>query len=319
MSHHGWLRPVTLAFASVVLTAAVLGTAFFVWSQYEAGSRAYQQYQRQKDADQKKAADKLAFDCSIPEASRDLIAQCLSEGMASYEGQSDANMDLKAQQDMAFWALWMFIVSAIGLPVNIAGLTAIFISLRHTRESITNDRAIGEAQVRAYLHCVSARYERSKSQITAIIELSNTGNSPASNVHVEGDASVQEVLGTFSHFRVAAWASSRTTSADFPPVIASSKTSDSVTFFWENDFTEAVEKSEDIVHKRAVFEHGNTIWFDLVVSWTDVFGKRHELPVWLDAITGPHPHSPKKKMSRAGRLHVRMQDPRGGTAKPEET
>lgn len=184
MPKRDWLRNIALTLAAVASLAVFAAAGLFTWSQYQSGSRAYQEYQQRAYNDQRQSADKIANDCAVRDAPVGVVANCLADGIEARQKRSDTNQDLKAQQDMAFWALGVFVVSAISLPVSIAGLTAIFISLRHTRESIVNDRAIGEAQVRAYLQILAAhiQIDETEQYIRLRLDMGNSGQSPARNV-----------------------------------------------------------------------------------------------------------------------------------------
>lgn len=88
---------------------------------------------------------------------------------------------------MSLWGFWTVIVGAVSLAIGFGGLVALFLSLRQTRQAITNDRRIGEAQTRAYI-AVEPQTDLPPVDISpeGIPELGivvrNVGNSPARNV-----------------------------------------------------------------------------------------------------------------------------------------
>lgn len=92
--------------------------------------------------------------------------------------------DLKAQMEMAQWALWMVVLTVISCVVAAGGLVALWISLRQTRAAIRNNQissadamTLGQANSRAYLH--ADHMEFSADGNAAIVTVKNTGSTPA--------------------------------------------------------------------------------------------------------------------------------------------
>ncbi len=91
-------------------------------------------------------------------------------------------------------------VSGGGLLISMVGLGFIWQSLKHTTIAISNDREIGEAQVRAYLSVNPPEtHERSGlTEIgpgktpTLILKISNTGQSPAYDMKYVAALMVEE-------------------------------------------------------------------------------------------------------------------------------
>lgn len=100
--------------------------------------------------------------------------------------------DLRAQQEMAIWAKWMFWATVGSLVLSSFAFAALLVSLRQTRRSIEIAQHLGEAQTRAYIVIVSARAHLEKAnfsnhdldmmrfEITAKVG----GNTPARDVVV---------------------------------------------------------------------------------------------------------------------------------------
>lgn len=181
-----WLRYVS---AITLLVAAVLfvgQTGLAVWQQYELSRNAYRQYQNATKSEQDKAADDIAANCSVVAQVNPALRNCLREAVQAYQKKNNTNQDLEAQKDMAYWAFVTALVSAAGLLISIGGLYMLFQSLRQTRQAITNDRQIGEAQVRAYLAIdpitQATKIDSKVRSFKATLVIKNTGQSPAYNV-----------------------------------------------------------------------------------------------------------------------------------------
>lgn len=288
--------------------------------------------------DQPATPDLLPALSGIESAIRDLISE--EDATNQQEQERRDNRDLAAQEGMALWAEYVFYATAATVLITQIGLLMIWRTLHHTRraadyakdmvleaqkttiaadQSVEVARQIGEAQTRAYLHCSGAKYKRNKDHVSAILEIENIGNSPASNVEIVGDVIIQDVAGFPARPRVISWVSSRKSSTRCEPVVTKGKISEEIIFFWEMDFFTNLDDDDDADFKKGVFDDANTIWFDLEILYRDVFGKRNSVPLALDAITGPHPLSPNKKASRSGKLFIRTEDNRFGVhdSRPE--
>ncbi|HLP70087.1 MAG TPA: hypothetical protein VK181_21460 [Rhizobium sp.] len=237
----------------------------------------------------------------------DLVAQ---QGMnIATQAMNDATQRMVGLSEIQTWlvgigTVLLFATLMLTIQANRAAVRAAEAADR----TVDVTRDIGEAQVRAYLFCVSAAYTRKKDYISAIVEIGNSGNSPASNVEVKGTAHVHCVIGTRNRPRVGSWVASGESKAWLQPIISGGKSSGEVHFLWGMDFVPNLDEGEEEL-KREVFNGGNEISFDLIVRWDDVFGKSHEFPMYLDAMIDSHPLSPQKKMSTAGKLSFRMEDP----------
>lgn len=122
--------------------------------------------------------------CAVVGAPQEVIRSCLAEAINAYEGDYSAEQDLRAQQDMAQWAMLTFIVGAGGLLLSGGGLWLLWRSLRQTQEAISIDREVGHAQVRAYLTATPNEiiFRPDGAVGIAKLEIKNTGQSPAYNI-----------------------------------------------------------------------------------------------------------------------------------------
>lgn len=186
MSFSNWSRYVTIVVLQCAALFFIAQVGLGVWHQYELSRDAYRQYQHATKSDQDKAADEIASNCSVVTQVNPALRDCLREAVLAYQKKNNTNQDLEAQKDMAYWAFVTALVGGFGLLISVGGLYLLFQSLRQTRQAITNDRAIGEAQVRAYLTVESPEQHSPDIQpdrpISAELKIKNTGQSPAYNM-----------------------------------------------------------------------------------------------------------------------------------------
>lgn len=113
---------------------------------------------------------------------------CLSDFLSAYQEQTYSQKDVRAQEQMAIYALLMLVVTGIGV-VYVAGtlnatrqtLSEAQRATRAAEEAVEVTRDIGQAQVRAYLTIakVSFSIPADRSYQTVTITLLNSGQSPA--------------------------------------------------------------------------------------------------------------------------------------------
>jgi hypothetical protein len=124
---------------------------------------------------------------------------CLTYGSPAEPSEQYTEYDLRAQQDMAEWALAMVLVSALGVIVTLAATAYVALTLDATRAAVIiaeqankTAREIGEAQVRAYLTPANPALGI-KDQAAGFddllpvikFQIKNTGNSPAFMTQVQ--------------------------------------------------------------------------------------------------------------------------------------
>jgi len=125
------------------------------------------------------------------------IAECVSQVVSASREHERGERDLGAQRDMAQWTWWLLVASWLGLGITLAGVIYVALTLQATRDAVaaanrTADEAkrIGEAQVRAYLSCVSARFKIDRHCLYIFINLRNYGQSPSFGCEVNGELRV---------------------------------------------------------------------------------------------------------------------------------
>lgn len=126
---------------------------------------------------------------------RSLLAECVEEQRRASRDAYTDEQDLIAQQQMALWALWMFIVSAVTAGLTLWALWYVRGTLQATREALTDTGNATEAMVqanriaetnaqrqsRAYLFVKSVTVDEpidDSDSLTLLIEVQNAGNTP---------------------------------------------------------------------------------------------------------------------------------------------
>lgn len=241
------------------------------------------------------------------------------DNLARWIGSLTSN-DSPAQWVIAFTGVFALLLSVWAVWLLKATLVATREAVKSANDAVEVTRDLGEAQIRAYLYCRSAKYKRSREHIDAIVEIGNSGQSPASDVSINGCATFYEVLGMRRMPRVCAYATSSHSEAQCQPIFPNGRIVGEITFFREHDFPTEDDEADDDVRQN-LFDDGNQIWFDLTVRWRDVFGNMHEFPLNLGADIGPTPTNPNKARSLTGKLDFTMEDTRHrlpvGTASDE--
>lgn len=185
MPYSDWLRRSAALILQVFSVLLLLNVGLEVWRQYDLRRDAYREYQNRTYSDRQKAADGIASRCAIVGAPTEAIGACLADEIESYQEQDSTEQDLKAQQDMAFWALMTTVVGAGGFILSFGGLIMLWRSLRQTREAINNDREVGHAQVRAYISidCDQLIVYHGTKIKKCNFKIVNSGQSPAITVN----------------------------------------------------------------------------------------------------------------------------------------
>ena len=217
----------------------------------------------------------------IESAIRDIVPQ---KDEAKDQGQEERDKaDLQAQVDMAFWAKGMFWAAAFTFMSTVAGLILIWRTLFHTRraanyagcmlaeaaaatkaaqDAVDVTREIGEAQVRAYLTCTSAKYTISKKSIFCQLVIANKGQSPADRIKIGAFLSPQKPL------------EGRGMCEDEECEAISAGSSGNASFAGEFS-----DLGDDFM--TSIYDKMQPFAICCVISWRDVFKKEQEISVWL--------------------------------------
>jgi len=262
----------------LVWTLGVLGlilggaTIFFgLQIQYLNVQNANLDFQKRTYADRMETADQIAIDCTQRRVVPAYIKDCIREKFEAYQRKDIENRDLQAQTSMAFWALWLTIISAGGTALSFVGVLLMRRSLRHTETAISDNREIGEKGVRAYVglkvikdHFLLINIWEIGKKVHIDFNFENLGETPAKNVryvaccqvmdHTEGEEFAKK-------FR-------------FHPEAPNS----SVTIQKEGVSPAEVRSGEAFSTKdnKSVFvEKNKYLYLFIRIEYVDVFGKKH--------------------------------------------
>ena len=128
-------RASTLVIATAFLLIILGWFGGLVSSQWIAVHDANAAYQQNSGKDRQKSADEIAQAC------RDLSffksRQCVRDNLESHYQDQAANKDLQAQQDMAFWAMWLLIISVFGIGVSAVGVAFLIMTIRQGKAGLS--------------------------------------------------------------------------------------------------------------------------------------------------------------------------------------
>lgn len=167
---------------------------------------------------------------------------------------------------------------------------------------VKDTRAIGQAQVRAYIVCKSAEFAIKKNCIDILIELENIGHSPAINVVAKGNIFLWHTEGSKVSSRDSAFARSEVEEIDFEPVTLSATKTEALSFTWGSNFVSG-DGSVDIPKK---LDDANEIGVAVAVIWNDVFGVTHRIDLRMLGYLGPGPHTKIRNRKNKGSLKMRV-------------
>ncbi|WP_274789838.1 hypothetical protein [Roseovarius tolerans] len=121
-------------------------------------------------------------------------AECIRRVVETANEHQRAEKDLVAQTEMALWAFWMLIVTALMAAITAVGVFYVWRTLLATQDMARETTRIGEAQVKAYLSVESVKgilHTVEKDPfIEILITVKNSGQSPALDVKVGVDGKV---------------------------------------------------------------------------------------------------------------------------------
>jgi hypothetical protein len=150
-------------------------------------------YQKNSGYDREKSADEIAKSCENVEPIN--FRDCIRKNLETYYQDQAANIDLQAQQEMAFWAFWLFVSSVLGIIISAFGVLLLIRSLSMARSG--NKAAFAAVNVAAQANEIAKQQNRpwivpicsaEKRKHDGTFGVSfcakNSGNSPAMNVEV---------------------------------------------------------------------------------------------------------------------------------------
>ena len=109
----------------------------------------------------------------------------MQEVIESSRDDQRSERDLQAQRDMARWAMWLLIATLVQIPIGIAGLIALLVTLDHGQKALAHAKTASDTQLRPYLAMSRTRITRVKGNLWKIrTTIANAGHTPAKNVVV---------------------------------------------------------------------------------------------------------------------------------------
>jgi hypothetical protein len=118
-------------------------------------------------------SDSVAIQNAIKGITAALVAA--NNKQPSKEEKEEARRNLKAQENLANWAPWMFDLGFAEIVVTGGGILVLLLTLSETRR-------IGQAQVRSYLSSEESKYVIEGGSVWCWPMFKNNGQSPASSV-----------------------------------------------------------------------------------------------------------------------------------------
>lgn len=117
----------------VVFAAAILvisfGWAFsLVLDGFASVHNANARYQQNAENDRKKPAVEISEACD--DLGINEFRQCIADKLETHYQEQSTNEDLQAQQDMAYWAMLLLGVSAVGVLVSVGGVMLLIATIR---------------------------------------------------------------------------------------------------------------------------------------------------------------------------------------------
>jgi hypothetical protein len=205
------------------------------------------------------------------------------------EEKHRAEQDLAAQLVMAKAARQMFWVGVAENVITLAGVLLVLATLIYTRhaakaaqaavteakEATKAAREIGEAQVRAYLHCEGAKFFILTGGIFSCHpKIRNTGQSPAKNIRIEASCRMSRETGGVPLLSRTYWECEREYCV-VPPISAQQSESGNLNF-------PAITGVDD----RSLLEDFRYLSVDCLLIWEDVFERENAIAFKLLAEDG---------------------------------
>lgn len=164
--------------AVFLVAASVTSAVVLKYRQHHESERVNASYPQQGAA----AQNAKVFCARFPEKDQ---VECAKDYVEAEKADTRAKYDLQAQQEMAEWALGMFLISGFGLLFSAFGLAALVWTFREQRKLTHN-------QSRAYLEIIDAFLRADGIDITTgqahyrvDLHIRNNGETPALGVRLE--------------------------------------------------------------------------------------------------------------------------------------
>ena len=235
------------------------------------------------------------------------------EDLVAQQGMNRATQAMnEATQRMADYAYWSTGLVGFGTFLLVITLWLTRQANKAAQAAVEVTRDIGEKQVRAYLYCKSAEYRFEKETLVAILELENTGQSPARNVTATAKAEIHEVALRPDFPKLMSVAASEEVTMKLQPIPVGGKTTEEIPFLRDYNFPEQTGMNTYAGSVESAFEAGNGMAFDIVVKWADVFDQTQHFELELSAMISPEDDRKRERKAPTGALDTRRDDTRFG-------
>lgn len=201
---------VLLVAAFAVLLLIIGATAGLILEGLGGLYQGHAQYQKNAQSQREAASQEIAKTCFTGDFSN--FSKCLSEKIEAYYSQQVTNQDLKAQQDMAYWAMLLFILGVGQAVIAAIGIYFIWNSLRlsriatsaaveankNTLKAIEQEQANAQRQLRAYVVVeptnasllIFDQRDMTKGTVSIQVKVTNAGQTPAYRLRTITDAKI---------------------------------------------------------------------------------------------------------------------------------
>lgn len=263
MPYRSWLLVAALALAVIV----VVSGGYYSWRLFSAYQESHASDRQQAiEYDRETAEERPSFCGSVmTEVSILEGIACLGNSMSFESNDQQSRYELKAQQDMAAWALGMLIVTVWLSLITFLGVVFVWKTLVATREIATDTRSIGKKQIRPYVAVNSVHFSHghdSGEPLKALAVFSNIGVTPAFELRTSMNLALASQPGTRQ--------------SELPPA-------DNPEFFGTLGNGVNAKRSHlttgGFSHNRAyqmVINEGWTIHIYGKIEYSDIFGDNHE-------------------------------------------
>lgn len=284
-----WVVPALFAMA-LVLTAAL---AYVVWATSNNWNASQQSARHiQSNAQRYERERCIGLDVAAG-------IKCIADTREAAANQERDEADLYAQRQMAVWAFLVAVTAFVSIPLSITGIYFVWRSLALNRDAVNAAtdsnkvaREIGEAQVRAYLTCISGDYRQTRQSIICNIVIENTGQSPASEVTLEAFLSVVIMTDDPDHPRPLIGAATETPELGSAQVVPANGKVIAKVYWYRNALDEKLAELVDLDGLPTVY---------CKITWRDVFKVSQSIDVSLHSI-GREPKKVRPLSKRFGKL-----------------
>ncbi len=171
------------AVTAAFVAAVCVFTALAIWDSAVSYTRHHMEAEKYAA---KRAADTqdVIKRCADRVDPADMTA-CAAAAIGTLRDEQRGERDLAAQLDMAKWNFWLLVAAWLGIPITLAGVIYVALTLQATRAAVdaanrTADEAkrIGQAQVRGYLSSDGGQYWLQTRFMWFELGVINRGQSP---------------------------------------------------------------------------------------------------------------------------------------------